>query len=75
MGIFIGFPEFSIEQQGVCKGCALVKNAKDASLSIKSRSKGILDIIHLDVSKTMSVASVHGSSYYVTFIDGFSRKT
>jgi hypothetical protein len=27
--IVIGLPDFSIEQQGVCKGCALGKNAKD----------------------------------------------
>jgi hypothetical protein len=27
-GIVTGLPEFSIEQQGVCRGCALGKNAK-----------------------------------------------
>jgi hypothetical protein len=41
----------------------------------KSRFKGILDLIHSYLSVSMLVASLHGSSYYVMFIDGFSRKT
>jgi hypothetical protein len=49
-GIVTGLPEFSIEQQGVCRGCALGKNAKDAFPSSESRSKGILDLIHSYVS-------------------------
>jgi hypothetical protein len=59
----------------MCRGCALGKNAKAAFPSSESRSKGILDLIHSDVCGPMSVASVQGSSYYVTFIDDFSRKT
>jgi hypothetical protein len=73
--IVTGLLEFSIEQQGVCRGCALGKNSKDSFPSSKSRSKGILDLIHSYVSGSMSVASLQGSSYYVTFIDDFSRKT
>jgi hypothetical protein len=61
-----GFLEFSLEQWGVCKGCALGKNVKEAFLSSETRSKGILDLIHLDVGGPMSVASVKGASYYVT---------
>jgi hypothetical protein len=57
------------------KECALAKNAKDAFPRSESRSKGILDIIHSDVSGPMSIALVHGLSYYVMFIDDFSRKT
>jgi hypothetical protein len=59
----------------VCRGCALGKNVKVDFTSRKSRSKGILDLIHSYVSGTISVESLHGSSYYVTFIDYFSRKT
>jgi hypothetical protein len=59
----------------VCRGCALGKNAKDAFPSNESRSKGILDLIHSNVCGSMSVASMHGASYYVTFIDDFLRKT
>jgi transposase InsO family protein len=70
-----GLPEFSLDQQGVCKGCALGKNVKATFPSSETRSKGILDLIHSDVGGPMSVASVKGASYYVTFIDDFSRKT
>jgi hypothetical protein len=54
-GIFIGLAEFSVEQKGVCRGCALGNNAKDSFPRRKSRSKGILDIIHSYVSGTMLV--------------------
>jgi hypothetical protein len=35
----------------------------------------MLYLIHLDVSGLMSVASLQGSSYYVTFINDISKKT
>jgi transposase InsO family protein len=70
-----GLPDFSLEQQGVCRGCALGKNVKASFPSSETRSKGILDLIHSDVCGPMSVSSVKGASYYVTFIDDFSRKT
>jgi hypothetical protein len=73
--IVTSLPDFSVEQQGMCRGCALGKNAKATFPSNKSKSKGILDLIHSDVCGSMSVASVQGSSYYATFIDDFSRKT
>jgi transposase InsO family protein len=70
-----GLPEFSLDQQGVCKGCTLGKNIKAAFPSSETRSKGILDLIHSEFGGPMSIASVKGTSYYVTFIDEFSRKT
>jgi hypothetical protein len=54
--IVTGLPYFSVEQQGVCRGCALGKNAKASFPSNESRSKGILDLIHSDVCGPMSVA-------------------
>jgi hypothetical protein len=73
--IVTGLPEFSIEQHGVCRGCMLGKHAKAAFPSSEHRSKGILDLVHSDVCGPMSVASIIGSMYYVSFIDDFSRKT
>jgi hypothetical protein len=72
--IVISLLDFSVEQQGMYRGCALGKNTKAIFPSNESRSKGILDIIHSDVSGPVSVAIVHGALYYVTFIDNFSRK-
>jgi hypothetical protein len=68
-------PDFNLEQQGVCRACALGKNVKASLTSSETRSKGILDLIHSDVCRPMSVASVKGASYYATFIDDFSKKT
>jgi hypothetical protein len=59
----------------VCRGCSHGKNAKDDFPSRESRSKRILDLINLYVSGSRSIESVQGSSYYVKFIDEFSRKT
>jgi hypothetical protein len=73
--IVTGLPDFNIEQQGVCRGCALGENAKAAFPRSESRSKGILDLIHFDVCGSMLVASMQGTLYYVTFIDDFSKKT
>jgi hypothetical protein len=61
-------------QHGVCRGCALCKNAKVDFHSSENRSKRILDLIHLDVSGSLVAAYLQGSPYYVTFIDDFSNK-
>jgi hypothetical protein len=56
--IVIDLLEFNIEKKGVCRGCALGNNSKVSFLRSESRSKGILDLIHLDVSRIISVASL-----------------
>jgi hypothetical protein len=61
-GIVTGLPEFNIEHQGVCRECVLSKHSKDTFPSSESRSKGILDLIHSNVSGKMLVASLHGLS-------------
>ena len=40
-----------------------------------TRVKGIMELVHGDVFRPMSVPSIGGSRYYVSFIDGFSRMT
>jgi hypothetical protein len=71
----IGLPEFGAKHQGVCRGCALGKNAKTASMSSDSRFKGILDLVHSDVCGPMSFPSLSGYLYYVIFIDYYFRRT
>jgi len=52
--IVTSLPEFIVEQQGVCKGCALGKNAKAAFFEQRERrSKGILDLVHTNVCGLM----------------------
>ena len=70
-----GLLEFSFDQHRVCKGCALGKYAKTNFPSSDIRFKGTMDLIHSDVCGPMSAVSIGGASYYVTFIDDYSRKT
>ena len=69
------FPELQIEHDGVCKGCALGKLAKSSFPNRESKSKGILDLVHLDLCGLISVASLRGFWYYILFIDNYSWKT
>jgi hypothetical protein len=73
--IVTSLPNFSVEKQSVCIGCARGNNAKVAFPSSESRSKGILDLVHSDVSGPMSMASVQGALNYVAFIHKISKKT
>jgi hypothetical protein len=57
-GLLQVFQSSKLSNKGVCKGCALGKNSKDTFPNNKSRSKGILDLIHSYVSGSMSVASL-----------------
>ena len=70
-----GVPEVSTEHDDVCKGCVLGKFAKASFPRSDTRSKGVLDLVHSDVCGPMSMKSLRGYEYYVTFIDDFSRKT
>jgi thiamine biosynthesis lipoprotein ApbE len=44
-------PDMQVAHDGVCKGCTLGKNAKGSFPNSDNRSKGIIDIIHLDVCR------------------------
>ena len=68
-------PDFSTEQSGVCRGCALGKYTKTAFSSSDSRLEGVLELIHSDLCGPVSTSSLTGYEYYITFIDDFSRKT
>jgi hypothetical protein len=70
-----GLPEIHVQHDGICRGCSLGKNVKGSFLSSDNRSKGILDLIHLDVCGPMNVASLNGYLYYVIFINDHSQKT
>jgi hypothetical protein len=73
--ITTGIPDFSLEHDDVCRGCALGKYTKAPYPSSETSTTGILDLIHSDVSGRMSSPSLSGFQYYVLFIDDYSRKT
>jgi hypothetical protein len=62
-----GLPPLRVEHDGVCRGCALGKNAKGTFSSSDSRSKGVLDLIHSYLCGPMTVSSLSGYLYYVIF--------
>jgi transposase InsO family protein len=70
-----GLPDMQVQRDGVCKGCALGKNAKGSFSSNDNRSKGILEIVHSDVCEQMTVPSLGNFIYYIIFINDYSRKT
>ena len=51
------------------------KNIRKPFPQSEHKSKELLDLVHLDVCRPMSVHSFSGYSYYITFIDDYSRKT
>ena len=68
-------PDILNDHDGVCRGCVLGKNVKSSFPSSSRRSKGILDLVHLDLRGPMLAQSLSGFLYYVLFIDDFSWKT
>jgi hypothetical protein len=70
-----GMPDFHFEHGGICRGCALGKNAKKDFPNSDRRSKEILELIHSDICGPMSAPSLSSFLYYVIFIEDFSRKT
>jgi hypothetical protein len=70
-----GIPELQPTHEGIYKGCALGKNIKKPFPRNNNRSKDVLDLINSDVCSPMLVKSLGVSSYYVIFIDDYSRKT
>ena len=56
-----------------CEGCTMVKmHPKPFQKKSEHKSTHPLELIHSDVYGSMSVNSVGGSRYFITFIDDFS---
>lgn len=58
-----------------CETCLEGKQSRSPFKSEGTRAKKLLEIIHSDVCGPMSVNSLGGKRYFVTFIDDCSRKT
>jgi transposase InsO family protein len=73
--VVIRVPQIIIENQDVCRGCALGKLSKASFSSSDTRSAGILNLVHTGVCGPMTQRSLSGCEYYLTFIDDYSRNT
>ena len=67
-----GFQSFPFSKL-VHISCNLV--SKTTFPSSDSKSARALDLIHSNLCGPMSITSLKGNEYYVTFIDDFSKKT
>ena len=61
------------KQEHVCEVCQKGKHTRLAFQSCSWRSKEKLGLIHSDICGPMSVPSLNGSKYFITFIDDYSR--
>ena len=73
--IVTSMPDFLNDHDGVCRGCVIGKNVKSSFPSSNRRSKGILDLLHLDICGSMTTPSLSGYLYDVLFVDDFLQKT
>jgi hypothetical protein len=55
--IVTGLPEFKVDHEGVCKGCAQGKNIKNPFPKSDSKAEGILQLIHSVVCGPMPSTS------------------
>ena len=62
-----GLPEFQVNHDGVCKGCAQGKTVKSPFTSSDNKAKRILDIVHSIMCGPMTTTSLSGYVYYVSF--------
>ena len=67
-------PNLKSVKLDLCQHCLFGKQSKQKFKTGKHTSKGILDYIHSDVWGPSPTTSYGGSSYFVSFIDDFSRK-
>ena len=61
-------PDLKIEHEGTCKGCARGKNIKNPFLKSETKTKGTLELIHLDVCGPIPSTYLSGFEYYVTIL-------
>ena len=74
--VVTGLPNLKINHEGIYKGCAKGKNIKNPFLKSETKTKVTLELIYSDVCGPIP-SSIYLSvyEYYVTFIDGYLRKT
>jgi len=73
-GMVEGMTDY-FEEIDFCEHCVYGKQSQVKFPSKTMRVNGFLEVVHSDVFGPVSVPSLGGSLYYVSFIDDFSRMT
>ena len=59
-----------------CESCIFAKHHREIfPKGVSYRENVPLEIVHLDICGPMKTPSLGGSTYFLTFIDDFSRNT
>nr|GFA04327.1 retrovirus-related Pol polyprotein from transposon TNT 1-94 [Tanacetum cinerariifolium] len=74
--IMIGLPKLKYVKDQLCSSCELSK-AKRSSFKSKAvlSSKGMLNLLHMDLCGPIRVASIIGKKYILVIVDDYSRYT
>nr|GEV95647.1 retrovirus-related Pol polyprotein from transposon TNT 1-94 [Tanacetum cinerariifolium] len=74
--IVIGLPKLKYVKDQLCSSCELSK-VKRSSFKSKAVpcSKGMLNLLHIDLCDPMRVASINGKQYIMRIVDDYSRYT
>ena len=59
----------------VCEACMMGKEHRQPFPQEASRAKAPLELVHIDLCGKMNTAALGGSSYFMTLIDDYSRRT
>lgn len=73
-GMVKEFPKYNLEVD-FCEHCIYGQQSQVRFPSREIRENGIIELVHSDVLGPISVPSLGGSLYCVSFIDNFSKKT
>ena len=58
---------------GICVDCIKGKHIRHTNRKTTTRSKQLLELIHIDICGPFDTPSFGGEQYFITFIDDFSR--
>nr|GEV70914.1 Gag-Pol polyprotein [Tanacetum cinerariifolium] len=74
--VVIGLPKLKYVKDQLCSSCEVSK-AKRSSFKIKIvlSSKGLLNLLHMDLCGPMRVVSINGKKYIMVIVDDYYRYT
>ncbi|MCO5609753.1 hypothetical protein L7F22_063995 [Adiantum nelumboides] len=64
----------SMQSKQICEACQFGKLSRNSFPQERNVCKRPLEVVHTDVWGPTKTASIHGSRYYVSFIDDHTRK-
>lgn len=71
----MSYDENSIISKSTCKTCCEGKQCRLPFTSSDTRSTELLNVVHSDLCGPMEATSLGGASYFLLFVDDFSRMT